>query len=72
MQIFMQIYISKRNFIRNIIISKLLNIVRFLKLLLKMIKNTLIFIYKYLITIKKIIFVSNKLLLYPKLIHYTF
>lgn len=72
MQIFMQIYISKRNFIRNIIISKLLNIVRFLKLLLKMIKNTLIFIYKYLITIKKIIFVFNKLLLYPNLIHYTF
>lgn len=68
----MQIYISKRNFIRNIIISKLLNIVRFLKLLLKMIKNTLIFIYKYLITIKKIIFVFNKLLLYPNLIHYTF
>lgn len=38
-----------------------------------MMKNTFILIYKYLlITIKKIIFVSNKLVLHPQLIHYTF
>lgn len=36
-------------------------------------KNTFILIYKYLLTtIKKIIFVSNKLVLHPQLIHYTF
>lgn len=55
---------------RNIIISKLLNVEIF-KII---IKNDEKYTYSHLqiITIKKIIFVFNKLLLHPKLIHYIF
>lgn len=54
---------------RNIIISKLN--VEIFKII---IKNDEKYTYSHLqiITIKKIIFVFNKLLLHPKLIHYTF
>lgn len=67
---YINLYLYKRNSMRNIIISKLLNVEIF-KII---IKNDEKYTYSHLqiITIKKIIFVFNKLLLHPKLIHYTF